>query len=106
LLSCMALTLPASDRVNGMAIRLRWIEGTWIALCAVESDAKPGDLYLDDAQHGALADKFASDWQGQIVDWSGTATAMRLMAQEKVRDAHEEFVKWEAAGRPCSISSK
>jgi hypothetical protein len=32
-----------------MAIRLRTVDGVRVALCAVESDPKPGDVYLDDS---------------------------------------------------------
>ena len=45
-----------------MAIRIRWHEGYPVALCAARTEAEPDDLYLDDAIHEALADKFAFDW--------------------------------------------
>lgn len=45
-----------------MAIRLRTTNGWLVALCAARSVEKPGDVYLDDAQHSALADKFAEDF--------------------------------------------
>lgn len=45
-----------------MAIRLRIVDGTLIALCAARSVAKPDDVYLDDGQHHALAEKFAEDF--------------------------------------------
>lgn len=44
-----------------MAIRLRKVKGHLVALCAAASVAKPGDIYLDDAQHEALVNKFARD---------------------------------------------
>ena len=44
-----------------MAIRLRKVRGYIVALCAAASVAKPGDVYIDDAQHEALANKFARD---------------------------------------------
>lgn len=45
-----------------MAIRLRYITGEgWLALCAARSVEKEGDVYLDDNQHNALANKFARD---------------------------------------------
>ncbi len=47
-----------------MAIRIRWVEGEPVALCAARTSAEPGDTYLDDAVHEALASKFAVDWQG------------------------------------------
>ena len=44
-----------------MAIRLRWINNRWIAICAARSVPKEGDLYIDDGQHHALGSKFARD---------------------------------------------
>ena len=44
-----------------MAIRLRTIKGTRVALCAASTKALPGDLYLDDTDHYALAAKFSRD---------------------------------------------
>lgn len=44
-----------------MAIRLRKVKEHWIALCAARSIAKRGDVYVGDAQHEALANKFARD---------------------------------------------
>ena len=49
-----------------MAIRLRVINGTLVALCAARSVEKLGDVYIDDAQHYALAGKFAQDWNSQL----------------------------------------
>lgn len=45
-----------------MAIRLRTVNRRLVALCAARSVEKSGDVYLDDAQHSALADKFAEDF--------------------------------------------
>jgi hypothetical protein len=47
-----------------MSIRIRSIEGATVALCAARSVEKPGDIYLDDAAHQALSEKFAEDFQG------------------------------------------
>ena len=44
-----------------MAIRLRMINGTLVALCAARSMPKDGDVYLDDAFHEALNFKFRRD---------------------------------------------
>lgn len=44
-----------------MAIRIRRVEGTLVALCAARTRAEPGDIYLDDAAHHALSAKFARD---------------------------------------------
>lgn len=52
-----------------MAIRLRTVNGTRIALCAAETDPKPNDIYLDDGDHYALAAKFAKDWADRVIDW-------------------------------------
>ena len=51
-----------------MSIRIRWPHGDKnnhpVALCAAETEPEPGDLYLDDAIHEALAEKFTADWEG------------------------------------------
>ena len=55
-----------------MAIRIRKIKGSgkmfegqmvykYIALCAAEYKAQKGDIYLDDAIHHALSNKFWDD---------------------------------------------
>jgi len=73
-----------------MAIRLRQIDEYWIALCAVESNPKENDLYLDDAIHQALATKFSLDWNMGYED----PKLIELMKQEKVKDSKEEIEKW------------
>ena len=78
-----------------MAIRLRKVEGVLVALCAVEVDPMPGDVYLDDNVHQALAVKFARDWKGQLVDWVWPFEN-RLAETQKVRDAKEEHMQWQA----------
>lgn len=75
-----------------MSIRIRTVDGVVIALCAVESDPKAGDLYLDDAHHEALAAKFAEDWSDYI-PW-GDVGRVALMEKEKLRDAKEEINRW------------
>ena len=77
-----------------MAIRLRNVDGIRVALCAVESDPMPGDVYLDDQDHYALAAKFAQDWQGQVVDWS-YPLEWATMTSQKLRNAEDEHLKWE-----------
>ncbi len=52
-----------------MAIRLRTVGNVRVALCAVETDKMPGDIYLDDGDHYALAAKFRRDWAGQKNDF-------------------------------------
>ena len=49
-----------------MSIRLRTVDGIRVALCGVETDEMPCDVYLDDADHYALAAKFSRDWDGQV----------------------------------------
>ncbi len=73
-----------------MSIRLRKVKNICVALCAVESDQKKGDIYLDDNQHYALACKFAREHD---VDWEDKKIN-RLMDSQKVRDAEEEDLKW------------
>ncbi len=76
-----------------MSIRIRTSGGITIALCAAETDAEAGDLYLDDNQHQALAAKFADDWQGQTVTWRYD-TEWNEMKKHKLRDAEEELNRW------------
>jgi hypothetical protein len=82
-----------------MAIRLRTIDGLRIALCAAETDEMPGDVYLDDADHYALAAKFCSDWQGQMVDWR-YPQEWATMETQKMRDAKETLNDWLATVTP------
>ena len=86
-----------------MAIRVRRVGDITIACCAVETDPEPGDLYLDDAVHYALAAKFARDWRGATIDWSYPADDAANATQVK-RDACEEHRKWamEYAGGPIT----
>ena len=77
-----------------MAIRIRFTEGRpTVALCAAETDPDPNDLYLDDAEHYALAAKFAQDWQGQTVNWN-YPEEWAEMEKHKKRDAKAELDKW------------
>ena len=82
---------PAGAAV--VSIRIRTVNGLRVALCAVEADPMPGDLYLDDGDHYALAAKFCLDWQGRAVDWS-YPEEWAAMATQKLRDAREELLKW------------
>ena len=76
-----------------MAIRLRTVEGTLIALCAAETDPATGDEYLDDGQHYAIAAKFWHDYQGQMINFSSEEDD-RLAETQKVRDAETELSNW------------
>lgn len=51
-----------------MAIRLRRTRGGLVALCAARSVEYPGDVYLDDEQHMALARKFWMDYPELGID--------------------------------------
>jgi len=87
---------PTSICRGHVAIRIRQVDGVTIALCAVESNPQPGDLYLDDGAHYALAAKFMEDWKGET-STGGDVEYVRLMETQKVRDASEEMNKWQAA---------
>ncbi len=78
-----------------MAIRLRTVNGVRIALCAVETDAEPSDTYLDDGDHYALAAKFSRDWTGRTAGWE-YPEEWAAMDSQKLRDAVEEALKWQA----------
>lgn len=45
-----------------MAIRVRRVNGVLVALCAAETSEADGDLYLDDAVHYALSQKYWRDY--------------------------------------------
>lgn len=77
-----------------MAIRLRTVLGVRVALCASESDAEPGDVYLDDRDHYALAAKFRRDWYGQTNDFS-YPIEWEIMDTQKCRDAAAELERWQ-----------
>jgi len=76
-----------------VAIRIRVSNGITIALCAVESDPLPGDVYLDDAQHYALAAKFADDWNGQTISWQ-YPSELSEMRKHRARGAKETLETW------------
>jgi len=76
-----------------MAIRLRTVNGTRVALCAVETDLEPGDIYLDDGDHYALAAKFSRDWDGRLAGWE-YPEEWEAMDSQKLRDAGDELEKW------------
>lgn len=70
-----------------------------MALCAAETDPEPGDVYLDDGEHYALAAKFALDWQGKPVDWRYPERWAAMETQKK-RNAEGELLRWSAAVGP------
>lgn len=79
-----------------MAIRIRAIHGITVALCAVETDPKPGDIYLDDAAHHALSTKFGLDWneEGFLAESMADPELVFVMESQKVRDAKQELERW------------
>lgn len=72
------------------AIRVRGFD---LVKVGYSTDPEPGDIYLDDGAHYALAAKFALDWRGQTVDWT-YSEEWALMETQKLRDAEEELHKW------------
>lgn len=69
-----------------MAIRLREVHGVLVALCAYETDEEPGDIYLHDNWHYALAAKFRKDWHEQVNDFE-YPEEWAAMDSQKIRDA-------------------
>lgn len=76
-----------------MSIRLRSVNGIRVALCAAETDEHPGDIYLDDSDHYALAAKFQRDWSGELcgIEYPEVWAAMDT---QKLRDAETELRRW------------
>lgn len=79
-----------------MAIRIRNVNGTVVALCAAETDPVGGDIYLDDAAHMALSTKFLIDFEseGLIDNPPIHKLLVPIMESQKLRDAKEELLKW------------
>ena len=48
-----------------MSIRIREIEGKTVALCAAQTEAQEGDIYLNDCAHHALMVKFQVDLESE-----------------------------------------
>lgn len=67
-----------------MSIRIRFVDSVTVALCAARSMPKPGDIYLDDGAHHALAEKFAADFQSE-----GYNTAPHYPDETIVREREE-----------------
>lgn len=83
-----------------MAIRLRLIPGEgWIAVCAALSVPLPGDVYLDDGQHAALANKFARDFN-DLCDQPlpGALDQLALIEQHENNNPNREW--WDAEYGP------
>jgi hypothetical protein len=79
-----------------MAIRIRNIGGSVVALCAAETDPLFGDIYLDDAAHHALSTKFGLDWKemGFIENPPIDLALVPLMMSQKVRSAKISLEEW------------
>jgi hypothetical protein len=70
-----------------VSIRIRRVEGITVALCAARSVEKTGDVYLDDDQHHALAEKFRRDFTDEglwplLPDTVNTNVAQREETEE------------------------
>ncbi len=78
-----------------MSIRLRKVNGILIAFCAARSVEKPGDIYLDDNAHHALAEKFARDFysEGSIVRVPDSREAALAEREESDNPNREEWEK-------------
>lgn len=76
-----------------MAIRLRQIDGCWIAICAARSVEKLGDVYLDDGQHHALTVKFEADFaeEGLMRQVSAGEPELALMQAEESNNANRTW---------------
>lgn len=74
--------------MNLMAIRIREIDGSIVALCAAKTKAKTGDIYLGDAAHHALTTKFGVDWVSEgrlkIKDEGSDDVIKKLMLKEEL----------------------
>ena len=68
-----------------MSIRIREIEGKTVALCAAKTEAKEGDIYLDDNVHHALSTKFGVDWvsEGRLTEDLADEIIKDLMLKEE-----------------------
>ena len=75
-----------------MAIRIRRVDGKIVALCAARSVEKDGDVYLDDAQHYALSEKFWDDYPDLGI--GPDPKTARLRDQEESNNPNR--VQWDA----------
>jgi hypothetical protein len=66
-----------------MAIRLRRTDGVLVALCAARSVPKLGDVYLDDGQHYALAEKFWRDYADEVIGLPRCAPDIAAVAERE-----------------------
>lgn len=67
-----------------MAMRLREIEGRWVAVCAARTVAKAGDIYIDDNQDHAIRAKLLHDYRTEGLDMPVLDSELnRLMRNEE-----------------------
>ena len=67
-----------------MAIRIREIDGHWVAVCAAKVKVRKGDIYLNDNLHHALTTKFAIDHERSYI---ADPVLARLMEKEESKEA-------------------
>lgn len=84
---------------EAMSIRIRTTENGVVALCAAKTDAHPDDLYLGDAAHHALYEKFVVDFESEGII-NSQLQAQLDKANEKNKRLREEL---EEAKRRQSI---
>lgn len=86
-----------------MSIRIRTVDGVRVALCAARSMPKECDVYLDDADHFALAVKFEVDHQelhGYATIHAGSEET-RLMEREESNNPNRAW--WDRAYAPNAL---
>ena len=87
-----------------MAMRLRVLNGKWVALCAAKAGADIGDVYIDDAQDHAIRAKLSHDnrlegLEVPVVDAEldaimlGQETSVKCTAYPINGCAHPQFCK-------------
>lgn len=85
-----------------MSIRLRRVDGQLVALCAARSVEKPGDIYIDDEVHYALAQKFALD--NDL--WETDEHRTRIEAEESENPNRAEWDQTFGRGRAFVTESE
>lgn len=91
-----------------MAIRLRRVEGAGlVAVCAARSVAQPGDVYLDDETHYALAEKFWLDYADETLGLLPTPAPQVCAAIARAESANPARADWDRTfGAPDHPSSE
>jgi hypothetical protein len=79
-----------------MAMRIRRVNGTLVALCAVETDAHPDDIYFDDEVDHAVRIKLWRDFKSEGIAFDAISHPFEdaLAETQKVRDAKESLEAW------------